>query len=198
MCDKLGLDVWEVIEAAATKPYGFMKFTPGPGLGGHCIPVDPHYLAWKLKLLNYNARFIQLASEINAHMPYYVVQKVVDALNEEGKPVKGARILVLGVAYKRDVGDTRESPALDIIRLLQQKGAEVVYHDPYVPELHLDGTLLRCESLEPARLREADCVLIVTDHSMYHWGSILRHAQLVVDTRNATGNQNGKARVVRL
>lgn len=198
MCEKLGLDVWEVIEAASTKPYGFMRFEPGPGLGGHCIPVDPHYLAWKLKLLDYNARFIQLASEINTSMPNHVVHKIVDALNEEGKPVKGSRLLVLGVAYKRDVNDTRESPALDIIRLLQRRGAQVLYHDPYVPLLPLDGTLLPRATLSPSLLSEMDAVVIVTDHSSYNWEEILHHARLVVDTRNATRGLRGSAKVVRL
>jgi nucleotide sugar dehydrogenase len=139
MCDKLGLDVWEVIDAAATKPFGFMKFTPGPGLGGHCIPIDPLYLSWKLKMLNYTARFIDLASEVNTEMPRYWVQKVQDALNDAGRPVKGSRVLALGVAYKRDVDDVRESPALDIIHLLHEKGALVTYHDPHVPEVQLRG-----------------------------------------------------------
>ena len=198
MCDKLGLNVWEVIEAAATKPYGFMKFTPGPGIGGHCIPLDPHYLAWKLKTLNYNARFIQLASEINADMPRYVVGKVTDALNDERKPVNGSRILVLGVAYKKDIGDVRESPALDIIRLLQGKGADVVYNDPHVPELELDGEPLRSIELTEEALRWSDCAVIVTDHSDYDWDWILQHAGLVVDTRNATAGVGGRARVVEL
>ena len=198
MCDKLGLNVWEVIEAAATKPYGFMKFTPGPGIGGHCIPLDPHYLAWKLKTLNYNARFIQLASEINADMPHYVVEKVADALNDDRKPVNGSRILVLGVAYKKDIDDVRESPALDIIRLLQEKGADVVYNDPHVPELRLDGEAMRSIELTEEALRWSDCAVIVTDHSDYDWDWILRHAGLVVDTRNATAGADGKARVVGL
>lgn len=198
MCDKLGLNVWEVINAAATKPYGFMKFTPGPGIGGHCIPLDPHYLAWKLKTLNYNARFIQLASEINADMPRYVVGKVTDALNDERKPLKGSRILVLGVAYKRDIDDVRESPALDIIRLLQEKGANVVYNDPHVPKLELDGEPLKSIELTEEALRWSDCVVVVTDHSDYDWGWILKHAGLVVDTRNATAGVDGRARVVGL
>jgi len=165
MCDKLGLDVWEVIDAAATKPYGFMKFTPGPGVGGHCIPLDPHYLSWKLKTLNYNARFIQLASEINASMPHYWVGKVQDALNEAGKPLKGSRVLVLGVAYKKDIGDVRESPALDIIELLRQKGADVRYHDPYVPEFSYNGVSFQSEPDLERALAEADCVLVATNHS---------------------------------
>jgi UDP-N-acetyl-D-glucosamine dehydrogenase len=182
MCDKLGLDAWEVIDAAATKPFGFMKFTPGPGLGGHCIPVDPLYLSWKLKTLNYNAQFIELASAINTSMPQYWVQKVQDALNEASKPVKQSRILVLGVAYKKDVSDTRESPALDILHLLIEKGAHVSYHDPYVPSLHYDEMEMHSVA-DLDGLREADCVVIVTDHSGYDWPSIWQQAQLVVDTR---------------
>jgi len=198
MCDRLGLDVWEVIDAAATKPFGFMPFYPGPGLGGHCVPVDPHYLSWKLRTLNYNARFIQLASEVNAAMPEYVARKVASALNDEGKPVKGARVLILGVAYKRDVKDTRESPALDILRLLRAWGAEVQYHDPYVPSLPLEGETLSCAPLDPATLAGADAVVVVTDHSAYDWDEVLAHARLVVDTRNATRGRRGRARVVKL
>jgi UDP-N-acetyl-D-glucosamine dehydrogenase len=184
MCDKLGIDVWEVVEAAATKPYGFMKFTPGPGVGGHCIPLDPHYLSWKLKTLNYNARFIQLAGEINTEMPRYWVEKVQDALNQAGKPLKGSNVLVLGVAYKKDIDDVRESPALDIIELLRQKGADVRYHDPYVAEFAHNGHGLRSETdLEPA-LHAADCVVIVTDHSVYDWRHVSQTAAALVDTRN--------------
>ena len=184
MCDKLNLDVWEVIEAAATKPYGFMKFTPGPGVGGHCIPLDPHYLSWKLKTLNYNARFIQLAGEINTELPYYWTQKVQDALNEVGKPLKNSRILVLGVAYKKDIDDVRESPALDIIELLRQKHADVSYHDPFVPRFAHNGVEMHSVPDLVAAVRAADCVLIVTDHSQYAWSQIARHARLVVDTRH--------------
>jgi UDP-N-acetyl-D-glucosamine dehydrogenase len=191
MCDKLGIDVWEVVDAAATKPYGFMKFTPGPGVGGHCIPLDPHYLSWKLKTLRlegygtgYNARFIQLAGEINSDMPRYWVEKVVDTLNEAGKPVKGSNVLVLGVAYKKDIDDVRESPALDIIELLRNKGADVRYHDPYVAQFAHNGHGLRSEAeLEPA-LRAADCVVIVTDHSSYDWRHVSHTAAALVDTRN--------------
>lgn len=185
MCDKLGLDVWEVIDAAATKPFGFMKFTPGPGLGGHCIPIDPLYLSWKLKTLNYTARFIDLASEVNTEMPRYWVQKVQDALNDAGRAVRGSRVLVLGVAYKRDVDDVRESPALDIIHLLHEKGALVSYHDPHVPEVRVEGLRLRCEPDLNAALQAADCVIIVTDHSAYDWRQVARRAQRVVDTRGA-------------
>lgn len=189
MCDKLGIDVWEVIEAAATKPYGFMKFTPGPGVGGHCIPLDPHYLSWKLKTLNYNARFIQLAGEINTEMPRYWVEKVADALNETGKPLKGSQVLVLGVAYKRDVDDVRESPALDIIELLRQKGADVRYHDPYIPALSHNGRAFRSEPDLAAALDAADCVVVVTDHSTYDWAEVRRRAACLVDTRNAGRRQ---------
>lgn len=183
MCDKLGLDAWEVIDAAATKPFGFMKFTPGPGLGGHCIPVDPLYLSWKLKTLNYNAQFIELASAINTSMPQYWVQKVQEALNRQSKPVRNSRILVLGVAYKKDVSDIRESPALDIIHLLSEKGAVVWYHDPFVPSLHYDEMEMSSITDLNATLHDADCVVIVTDHSSYDWSHIWEHARLVVDTR---------------
>jgi len=183
MCDKLGLDVWEVVEAAATKPYGYMKFTPGPGVGGHCIPLDPHYLSWKLKTLNYNARFIQLAGEINSEMPRYWVEKVQDALNEAGKSVKGSRVLVLGVAYKKDIDDVRESPALDIIELLHQKGADVRYHDPHVPTFAYNGVEMSSVDLDIA-LDEADCIVIATDHSAYDWSEIMKSSSFFVDTRN--------------
>jgi len=184
MCDKLGIDVWEVVEAAATKPYGFMKFTPGPGVGGHCIPLDPHYLSWKLRTLNYNARFIQLAGEINSDMPRYWVNKVMETLNESGKPLKGSRVLVLGVAYKKDIDDVRESPALDIIELLQTKGADVRYHDPYVTTLSHNNHAHVSEPDLDAALAAADCVMVVTDHSSYDWPSVRRRARLVVDTRH--------------
>jgi UDP-N-acetyl-D-glucosamine dehydrogenase len=185
MCDKLGLDAWEILDAAATKPFGFMKFTPGPGLGGHCIPIDPLYLSWKMRTLAYTARFIELASEINTEMPRYWVQKVQDALNDAGKAVKGSRILVLGVAYKKNVGDLRESPALDIIHLLEQKGAQVAYHDPHVPVFEHDGMAMRSVSDLEAALAGADCVVITTDHSAYDWQEIARSAWLLVDTRHA-------------
>ena len=185
MCDKLGLDVWEIIDAAASKPYGFMKFTPGPGVGGHCIPLDPYYLSWKLKTLNYNARFIQLAGEINSEMPRYWVDKVQDALNEAGKAVKGSRVLVLGVAYKKDVSDVRESPALDVIELLRQKGADVRYHDPYVSAIEHNGHSLQSEADLMAALAAADCLVIATDHSSYDWEVIRKRARLIVDTRHA-------------
>ncbi len=188
MCNKLGVDVWEVIQAAATKPFGFMPFYPGPGLGGHCIPIDPHYLSWKLKTLNYNARFIELASEINTNMPNYVLDIVVDALNDGSKALRGSRVLVLGVTYKRDIEDVRESPAIDIISLLLSKGAQTDYHDPYVPTLEIadhDEPIRSIELTEEA-LRSYDAVVIVTDHSKYDYNWIVDNARLVVDTRNAT------------
>lgn len=189
MCDKLGLDVWEVIEAAATKPYGFMKFTPGPGVGGHCIPLDPHYLAWKLKTLSYNARFVQLAGEINSAMPLFWVDKVQDRLNELGKPLRGSRVLVLGVAYKPDVDDARESPALDIVELLKSKGADVRYHDPHVPALAHNGYCLHSEQDWQRAAAEADCIVIATHHSSYDWHWLAAHQAMVVDTRHVLPQQ---------
>jgi UDP-N-acetyl-D-glucosamine dehydrogenase len=185
VCDKLGVDVWEVIDAAATKPFGFMKFLPGPGLGGHCIPIDPHYLAWKMRGLNYKTRFIDLAGELNTEMPAFWARKVADALNGAGKAVRGSSLLVLGVAYKRDIEDIRESPALDIIKLLQGQGANVAYHDPHVPEFVEDGHRARSIPLTASALEGADCVVIVTDHSTIDWRLVRRHSRLVVDTRNA-------------
>ena len=185
MCDRLGLNVWEVVEAAASKPYGFMPFYPGPGLGGHCIPIDPHYLSWKLRTLNYTARFIELASEINSHMPDYVVGKVADALNDNRKPINGSSILILGVAYKPNVSDVRESPALDIMHLLTERGAEINYHDPFVPELHYEGIPQKSIVLTSEKLRDADCVLVITNHDAYDWAWIGEQAHLIVDTRNA-------------
>ena len=186
IADRLKVDVWEVIEAAATKPFGFMKFTPGPGLGGHCIPVDPHYLAWKMRTLDYRTRFIDLASEINAEMPEFVVGKVRAALNANRKAVNGAQVLVLGVAYKKDVNDVRESPALDIIRLLAADGARVEYHDPLVPDVAEDGTRLASVPLTDQVLSDADAVVIVTDHSEVDYGRVLDRAEVVVDARNVT------------
>ena len=185
MCDRLGVDVWEVIDAAGTKPFGFMPFQPGPGLGGHCIPIDPLYLSWKLKTLDYRARFIELASEINADMPRYVVNKVNDALNDFSKSVKNSRILVVGVSYKKDIDDLRESPALDVIQLLQKRGAKVVYHDPFVAEIRLDNTTLLSSDLELA-LRSTDCTVIVTNHSRLDYQRIVDLSPVVLDTRNAT------------
>ena len=185
VCDKLGVDVWEVIDAAATKPFGFMKFLPGPGLGGHCSPIDPHYLAWKMRGLNYKTRFIDLAGELNTEMPLFWVRKVNEALNEVGRAVKGAAILIIGVAYKRDIEDLRESPALDIIRLLEGAGAKVSYHDPYVPEFKEDDHQAKSVPLTEATLDKADCVVIVTDHSSIDYDLIRRRAKVTVDTRNA-------------
>ncbi|MGH7568256.1 MAG: nucleotide sugar dehydrogenase [Gemmatimonadales bacterium] len=187
VCDKLGVDVWEVIEAAATKPFGFMKFTPGPGLGGHCIPIDPHYLAWKMRSLNYKTRFIEIAGEVNAEMPEFWVGKVIDRLNDQSKAMRGSRVLVLGVAYKKDISDVRESPALDIIRLLHQRGAIVSYHDPYVPTLREDIVELASVPLTAQTLRAVDCVVLVTDHSTVDYALVARDARVVVDTRHVLG-----------
>lgn len=199
VCDKLGVNVWEVIDAAATKPFGFMKFTPGPGIGGHCIPLDPHYLAWKMRTLNYKTRFIDLASEINSHMPEYVVQKVADALNDVRKAVRGSRLLVLGVAYKRDIDDVRESPALDVIRLLEERGAHVEFHDPFVTEFREDGHTRKGVELSDEMLRWADAVVVVTDHTSVDYQRVVDHATLVVDTRNVTARlTSGQARIVPL
>ncbi len=186
MCNRLGLDVWEVIEAAATKPYGFMKFQPGPGLGGHCIPVDPTYLSWKMKSLNFTARFIELATDVNGHMPEHVVTTIGELLNEERQAVNGARLLLLGVAYKADVSDLRESPALDIIRQLDEKGAEVRYHDPYVPEINVEGRIWKSVELLDEELAAADLVVVLTDHSNIDYQRVVSRAPRVYDTRNAT------------
>ena len=201
MCDKLDVDVWEVIEAASTKPYGFMKFTPGPGIGGHCIPIDPLYLSWKLKSLNYTARFIELADSINSRMPAYVVSLVADALNDDGRALKGARVLVLGVAYKKDSDDVRESPALDLMTELKARKAVVSFHDPHVARLTLDGDELASQPLSAALLQAADCVVVATDHSAIDWALVRTAARVVVDTRNALRGQPvsvPSARVVKL
>lgn len=184
MCDKLRINVWEVIDAASTKPFGFMKFYPGPGLGGHCIPVDPHYLSWKLKFLKYKARFIELAGEINSEMPEYVVRKIGDGLNNFKKAINGSNILLIGVAYKRDIDDIRESPALDILELLRAKGAQVYYHDPYVPALTARDASFQSDELTGELVQSMDCVVIVTDHSDVNYNLIKKMAKLVVDTRN--------------
>jgi len=199
ICDRLGVDVWEVVEAAATKPFGFMKFTPGPGLGGHCIPIDPLYLSWKMKSLNYNARFIELASEINTQMPRFVVNKIQDALNMVGKPVKNSRLLILGVAYKPNIDDLRESPALDVIHLLEEKGALVQYHDPYVASFDHDGIIMQTVDDLMMSVAESDCVVIITNHKDYDYAEILKNAQLIVDTRNGLGDLGkNHPKVVRL
>lgn len=190
MCERLGVDVWEVIDAAATKPFGFMKFTPGPGLGGHCIPIDPLYLSWKMKAYQYNARFIELAADINTNMPRYVVSRVIDAFNERGAVLKGSNCLVLGAAYKPDIDDIRESPALDVIGLLQKKGANVTYHDPYIPRLrtHEDIEMESVGDVMKA-VRKADCVIIITNHKVYDYKAILKEAKFIFDSRNALGKQ---------
>jgi len=198
MCDRLGMDVWEVIDAASTKPFGFMPFYPGPGLGGHCIPIDPLYLSWKLKTLNYTARFIELASEINTGMPLYVVSKVVDALNGKKKSVNGAKVLILGVTYKKDVSDVRESPAIDVIKYLKNKGADVSFHDPYVDSIHEINDVKRVELREDV-LAKADCVVIVTDHNNIDYKWVVKNSKLVVDTRNATKDiREGREKIVKL
>ena len=199
MCGRLGIDVWEVIDAAGTKPFGFMSFFPGPGLGGHCIPVDPLYLSWKLRTLNYTARFIELASQINADMPNRIFRMIVDALNEASKSVKDSKILVLGVAYKKDVSDTRESPALDIMRALSAKGAILSYIDPFVPKLELDNQTFHSLELDADTLEQFDCAVIVADHSRFDYDLIVSHSKLVVDTRNATRRVAGdKSNVIKL
>ena len=201
MCDRLDLDVWEVIDAAATKPFGFMPFYPGPGLGGHCIPIDPHYLSWKLRTLDYQARFIELAADINGQMPHHVLARIVDALNARKKALRGARILVVGVAYKRDTNDTRESPALDLIRLLRERGAVVAFHDPLVPYLP-DGPYGKGGKSAPlsgASLGRHDCAVIVSDHSTIDYQRLVDGSRIVVDTRNATRSvRRGRSKIVKL
>jgi UDP-N-acetyl-D-glucosamine dehydrogenase len=196
MCRKLGISVWEVVSAAATKPFGFMPFWPGPGLGGHCLPSDPYYLSWKIRMEGYEPRFIAFADEINRHMPAYVVQLVADALNDRARPVRGARVLILGVAYKPNVADTRDSPALEIIDMLRMKGAVLGYHDPHVAAIVVNGA--RLESVPAVRPAEHDVVLILTAHDGYDWRAIVEAAPLVIDTRNATGGLGAPRNVIRL
>ncbi|MDQ6829815.1 MAG: nucleotide sugar dehydrogenase, partial [Gemmatimonadota bacterium] len=196
ICDKLGVSAWEVIDAAATKPFGFMKFTPGPGLGGHCIPLDPHYLAWKMRTLHYKTRMIELAEEINTSMPVFWVTKLQDALNEAGKAIKGSTVLVLGVAYKKDIDDLRESPALEILDLLATKGARTSFHDSYVREIVDDGhtplgAVGTSVELTDALLSSVDAVMVVTDHSNVDYARVCRWASIVIDTRNACGLDQG-------
>lgn len=201
MCERLGVDVWEVIDAAGTKPFGFMKFTPGPGLGGHCIPIDPLYLSWKMKEMNYNARFIELASEINTNMPRYVVNRVLDAMNDRGKVLKGSKVLVLGVAYKPDIDDVRESPALDVIALLKKKGANVSYHDPYISIIHHEKEDWKMETVKDVMkaVKESDAVVIVTNHKAYDYKAILDSASFIFDSRNALSKiAKDDAKVVKL
>jgi UDP-N-acetyl-D-glucosamine dehydrogenase len=197
MCDRLGLDVWEVIDAAATKPYGFMRFLPGPGLGGHCIPIDPSYLSWKMKSLNFPARFIELATEINSHMPEHVASRVADLLNEDRVAVNGARILILGVAYKSDVADVRESPALEIIRLLAAKGGEIHYHDARVPALDVEGARYESEDLNDELLASCNVAVILTAHSDVDYGRVVAKSRRVFDTRNATAKLPGDREKIR-
>ena len=192
VCDKLGVDVWDVIDAAATKPFGFMEFTPGPGLGGHCIPIDPHYLAWKMRGLNYKTRFIDVASEVNSEMPAFWVRKVAECLNQDSKALRGSTVLVLGVTYKPDIDDVRESPAMDIIRLLRSQGAEVQFHDPYVPEIEEGGDVMTSVEFTTDAMRAADCVIIVTDHSAIDFCTVRENSTRVVDTRNALKRTRGK------
>jgi UDP-N-acetyl-D-glucosamine dehydrogenase len=195
MCDRIGINVWEVIDAAATKPFGFMPFYPGPGLGGHCIPIDPFYLSWKTKQAGIEARFIDLAGYINGQMPHFVVDKIQNALNDAAKPVKGSHVHLMGVAYKRNIDDLRESPALDVMLLLTKRGARVTYSDPHVPTVRLDG--LSVEAMPEAAAAGADCVVIVTDHSAFDYPALVKGAKLIVDTRNALkGFQSEK--IVRL
>ena len=199
MCDLLGVDVYEVIDAAATKPFGFSAFYPGPGLGGHCIPIDPHYLAWKLKALNFQARFIGLAAEINGMMPTFVANLVADGLNRNSKSIRGSRIMVLGVAYKKNVSDCRESPALDVMRILSDKGAILSYNDPFVPSLRFGGNVLKSSDFTPAEIGQYDCVIILTDHTAYDFRQIVGAAKLVVDTRNSTKDLHEfKDRIIKL
>jgi UDP-N-acetyl-D-glucosamine dehydrogenase len=193
MCDVLGINVWEVLQAAASKPFGYMPFQPGPGLGGHCIPIDPHYLSWKLKSLNYYARFIELAGEINSSMPAYVVRKVSDALNSIECSVKGSRILVMGVAYKKDINDVRESPALDVVKLLQLKGGEVLFSDPFVQEFKMNGKILTSQQMTPDLVRSVQCIVVTADHTAFDYEMVLENATMIVDTRNAFGSRGLKS-----
>jgi UDP-N-acetyl-D-glucosamine dehydrogenase len=197
MCHRMGIDVWEVIDAAKTKPFGFMPFYPGPGIGGHCIPLDPFYLSWKAKQFGFESRFIELAGVVNGQMPHFVVDKIADALNRSRKAVNGARILLLGVAYKRNINDVRESPALDIIQLLMRKGARIAYCDPHVPVLSEHGVTMKAEAFGAATLRKADCVVVVADHDAFDYDLVFREAKTVVDTRNALKGRNGN-HIIRL
>jgi UDP-N-acetyl-D-glucosamine dehydrogenase len=199
LCDRMGVDVWEVVEAAATKPFGFMSFRPGPGVGGHCIPVDPIYLAWKAKEYDFYTNFVTRAAEVNANMPYFVVEKLARLLARQGGGVRGSRVIVLGVSFKRDIADARNSPALKLIELLEARGLDVSYHDPYVPELRLGARKLVSVPLEPDVIGGADCIVIHTDHAVIDYEAVVAHARLVFDTRNATRDvRQDRAKVVRL
>ena len=191
MCERIGVSVWDVIDAAATKPFGFMPFYPGPGIGGHCIPLDPHYLSWKMKTLNFHSKFIELAADVNGSMPEHVVRRIIDVLNDSGRSVRGSRILVLGVAYKRDTSDVRESPAMDIIRLLETRGARIAYNDPLIPEVRPGEQTYTSTELTEDSVGSADCVVIVTDHAVYDYAWIVAHAKKVFDTRNAARKARG-------
>jgi len=197
LCEQMGLSVWEVIDAASTKPFGYMPFYPGPGVGGHCIPLDPYYLANKAREFDFHTRFIELAAEVNEHMPYHVVFRIIEALNTRGKSLKGAKILVLGIAYKKDVEDIRESPALKIIQLLREKGAEVSYNDPYVSQIHVPAGDMESVELGEECLASMDCVVIVTDHNCYNMGEVVARTKLVFDTRGVTRGLK-QAHIVRL
>ncbi len=200
ICDRMDLDVWEIIDAAATKPFGFMPFYPGPGPGGHCIPIDPHYLSWKARTYQYHARFIELASEINNSMPKYVLDKVIHALNQHRKSLNGSNILIIGVAYKKDIGDTRESPSLEVMRLMLDNGAQILYHDPHVSNIILGGEdIYHSETLTTSIIEDVDCVVILTDHSNIDYELIVKHAAVVVDTRNATRSiQQGSSNIIKI
>jgi UDP-N-acetyl-D-glucosamine dehydrogenase len=191
MCNRMGIDVWEVIDAAKTKPFGFMPFYPGPGIGGHCIPLDPFYLSWKAKQFGFEARFIELAGVINGQMPHFVVGRIIDALNRYKKSVNGAKVLILGVAYKKDISDVRESPAIDILQLLSKKGAKLSYCDPHVPVLDEHGMRMKAEPFSAATLKKADCVVVVTDHSDFDYRLVARESKVIVDARNALKGKNG-------
>jgi UDP-N-acetyl-D-glucosamine dehydrogenase len=198
ICHQLGVDVWEIINAAKTKPFGFMPFYPGPGLGGHCIPIDPLYLSWKMRKLNYQTRFIELADQINSAMPRYVVERVIELVNKCRIPINGAKILVLGVAYKPDIDDDRESPALPIIEMLAGHKADISFNDPYIPRLEYNGLKLKSMELTPELLREQDLVVIITDHSSYKWTEIIENAKLILDTRNGLGGFSNMPHVFKL
>jgi UDP-N-acetyl-D-glucosamine dehydrogenase len=198
ICHQLGVNVWEIIEAARSKPFGFMPFYPGPGLGGHCIPIDPLYLSWKMRKLNYRTRFIELADQVNSAMPRYVVDRIVELLNQRKIPINGARILILGVTYKRDIDDTRESPALPIIEQLLELEGNISYNDPYVPELEYNGIKLTGVELSPELLSEQDLVVVTTDHQCYDWDFVVEHSRLILDTRNGVGDAANPSKVVRL
>jgi UDP-N-acetyl-D-glucosamine dehydrogenase len=198
MCDKLGINIWEVIEAAKTKPYGFMPFYPGPGVGGHCIPIDPLYLSWKARAHGFEARFIDLASEVNENMPDYVLQKIIIGLNNKKKALRGSKVLIIGVAYKKDVQDLRESPAFEVIELLEQNGARVAYYDPHFPYVKVDGIDLKRSKFTKETLVSSDCVVIVTDHSDIDYRFIAKNSKLIIDTRNALRDVKNRSNIIRI